>query len=342
MNAKKLHRWYQDILSGFEQAKKSGSLRKNDRIIRIKGEREILKIPISNPLEMGEHMAIDEKLIGDEFYTILSNRSSGKIAFMVNSLKSAFILKALEPFENQRFKVKTVTRDLASNYDWLCRQAFMNAQHVADKFHVIKLGLEAIQSIRISNRQEALKKRKLALEAHQRKEALKKKKCEEFGESYRKKRFKYQEEILSNGDTVAQLLARSRGLLFKLKSKWSHSQQERSEVLFKKYPKLKTAYMIILQFRKWMAKKQVGKTRSYKEEQLKRWYKRVKKQNIEDLNGFAATVKSNEGVILNYFEKGYTNAQAEALNRNIKKFIFINYGIRNHDYFMFRLKGYFA
>lgn len=342
MSSKKLHRWYQDVLSGFEQAKQEGSLNKHDRIVRIKGKRAVLKVPISNCEELGEDMAIDEKLIGDEYYTILSNRSSGKIAFMVNSLKSAFILKVIQEFGNQCFKVKTITRDLAANYDWLCRQAFMNAMHVADKFHVIKLGLEALQSIRVSLRQEELKKRKLALEEHKQKEAIRKKECKASGKRFKQQKFDYQEEILDNGDTIAQLLARSRGLLFKLKTKWSDSQQERAEVLFKKYPRLKTAYKIILQFRNWMAKKQVGKNRSYKLQQLNRWYKRVEKENIEDLKSFAATIKSNQGVILNYFENGYTNAQAEALNRNIKKFIFLNYGVRNQDYFMYRLKGYFA
>jgi len=342
MSPKKLHRWYQKILSGFEQAKQDGRLNQHDKILRIKGDRQILKIPISNPDEMGEDMAIDEKQIGGEYYTILSNRITGKIAFMVNNLKAAFLLKALQPFGNQLFKVKTITRDLAPNYDWLSRQAFMNASHIADKFHIIRLGLDAIQSIRVSQRQQELLKRKIALELHQQEEKERKKECKANGLVYRKKRFKYQEEILENGDTVIQILARSRGLLFKLKNKWTHSQEQRAEVLFKKYPKIKQAYRILLQFRKWMDSSQIGKGKKYKEQQLKKWYKRVEKQGIDQLQSFAATIKANQGVILNYFKFGYTNAQAEALNRNINRFIFVNYGVRNKDYFMYRLKGHFA
>lgn len=41
----------------------------------------------------------------------------------------------------------------------------------------------------------------------------------------------YNPHIFENGDTLKQLLVRSRYLLFKPMHKWSHSQKERSEII---------------------------------------------------------------------------------------------------------------
>jgi hypothetical protein len=43
-------------------------------------------------------------------------------------------------------------------------------------------------------------------------------------------------ELLNNGDTQKQLLAISRYLLFKSKTKWTARQIERAKVLFELYP----------------------------------------------------------------------------------------------------------
>ncbi len=51
-------------------------------------------------------------------------------------------------------------------------------------------------------------------------------------------------ELLENGDTLKQLLARSRYLLFKNEVNWTPSQNHRAELLFKLYPDLNEAYKI--------------------------------------------------------------------------------------------------
>jgi len=53
-------------------------------------------------------------------------------------------------------EVKSLSRDLAPNYDWLGRQTFMNAYHIADKFHIIKKLHEQLQASRIYYRQKEL------------------------------------------------------------------------------------------------------------------------------------------------------------------------------------------
>ena len=137
MNSKKLHRWYKDHLSGYATC----DIGEHDMIVREQGEDILIKVPIHIPENMGAHMAIDEKNIGGHCYTILTNRATGKIASMVDSLKVEHLAKVYQMFDN-RMEVRSLTRDLDQNYDWLGRQMFINAYHVADKLHVIKKVLE--------------------------------------------------------------------------------------------------------------------------------------------------------------------------------------------------------
>jgi transposase len=46
--------------------------------------------------------------------------------------------------------------------------------------------------------------------------------------------------------------------------------------------------------------------------------------------------------IINYFRNGAANAKAECLNGKIQRFITDNYGLRDKDFFLFRVGGYFS
>ena len=212
MSSNKLNRWYQHSLSGFVEANNSGELDKYNLQVKEKGEVKEIVVPILETKNLGSQMAVDEKTIDGICYTILSNRKTNKIALMAATLKTKHLTKLMGYFDlNERMKVKSLSRDMASNYDWFARQVFMNSYHVIDKFHVIQNMLSQLQSIRIRYRQQELSKRR---EAKENKQA-------------------YKEEILSNGDSKLQLLARSRGLLFKLPHDLSEHQKERSKLLFR-------------------------------------------------------------------------------------------------------------
>ncbi|MDP2362610.1 MAG: transposase, partial [Ignavibacteria bacterium] len=111
-------------------------------------------MPIVKPENMGIHMAVDEKYINGSFYTLLTNGDTGKIALMAATTKASQLAKAMTTFADKLFEVKIFTRDLAANYDWFGREQFMNAAHVADKFHVLKNGFDALQDLRIYYRQK--------------------------------------------------------------------------------------------------------------------------------------------------------------------------------------------
>lgn len=114
--------------------------------------------------------------------------------------------------------------DMAPNMAKAITICFRNARRVIARFHVQKLAFDAVQELRIQYRWEGLDN-----------ESQNIKDAREQGEHY-------EPEVLSNGDTVKQLLARSRHLLFKHPSRWTESQKDRAELLFMRFPKLKQAY----------------------------------------------------------------------------------------------------
>ena len=52
----------------------------------------------------------------------------------------------------------------------------------------------------------------------------------------------YTPQLLTNGDSPKQLLARSRYLLFKHKDIWTSSQKQRARLIFERYPLIKRAW----------------------------------------------------------------------------------------------------
>ncbi|MBT9891474.1 DDE transposase, partial [Bacteroides xylanisolvens] len=77
------------------------------------------------------------------------------------------------------------------------KTCFPRAMQVIDRFHVQKLVYEAVQELRITYRWQVIKEENKAMKA-----------AKEKGEVHKA-------EELENGDTLRQLLARSRYLLFK-------------------------------------------------------------------------------------------------------------------------------
>jgi transposase len=325
MNTKKLHRWYQHTLSGFSQAVEKGEIGKHNLYVKQRGVVKETVVPILEEKNLGEQMGIDEKTISGVTYTILSNRKTSKIALMAATLKVSELMQLIKQFDiEKRMQVRSLSRDMASNYDWFGRQSFMNAYHVIDKFHVVKNIIEQLQSIRIRYRQQELARRR---EANQNKQ-------------------KYIETVFSNGDTVLQLLARSRGLLFLLPDEWGEQQKQRSKILFEQYPELKTAYQLVLAIRQWFkppkGKTTYSVTRNRKKQQLTELLKMFVQSGIEEIKNIAFMIKKNITQILNYFIAKETNAKAEALNQNLQRFINVNYGARNSDFFLFRVKVHFS
>jgi transposase len=342
----KLYRWYKDILSGFSEPDTQENLHHYD--IRTKEidhrtqQEQIIRVPILKPENLEAEMAIVEKYIGGEFYTILSNRINGKIALMAGTLKSEQLCGLLSHFHEKLFTVKHITRDLSGSYDWVCRQMFMNAAHTADKFHILTHLFDALQSVRIYHRQKILTMQREALEAFKKQEKEQKDLFKKQNVQYISKEFKKKEQRLENGETMRELLARSQYLLYKYPDQWSFTQLNRAELLFGHFPDIHQAYKLCISFRNWYQKDNIHKPIEDIRSELQRWYKSVEEYSIEELLNFKSLVERHEGIILNYFLFGKTNANAESLNAKIQRFIQSNKGARDRDFTFFRLKIFFS
>jgi len=338
----KLWRWYHDHLSGFLSPEIKSKRHQHDLKIRAKGKIRTIRVPIFELSHFGEDMAIDEKQIGGEMHTILSNRKTGKIALMACTLKASELILMLEKFNHKGYDVKSITRDLSQSYDWFCRQAFANARHVADKFHIIKENIDAVQDVRVRYRQELLTLRRKKLEEHKISEKIREEECIENNTQFKPNKFTYKEKKASNGETLPELLARSRYLLYKFSGSWNDKQQERAKVIFEQYPDIEKAYNLSSEFRNWYKKDNVGADESVLLDKLKQWYKNVENANVSEMQNFKSLVERHQGMIMNYFDKGETNAIAEGINSQIQRFVNINKGTRDLEFFYFRLANHFS
>lgn len=333
-DGKKIYRWYKEVLSGFTKPEEQLKLHKNDipqKADPKTGEVSFLPVPILKEENFCEHMTIDDKNIGGEGYTVMANKITGKIAVLAQTTKVDILASILQKIPvSIRYSVKIISKDLAEGYDWIARTLFMNAIRVDDKFHVLKLGFEALQNVRVRYRQMVLTEEKNRREE---------KKALERGMKH-DKRPVARPKTYTNGDTKKELLARSRYLLFSFREKWTGSQKERATILFREFPEIEKAYDLMIRFRAFYQTK-VGDTKTAKQ-RLKKWYEKVSTADIEELETFASTVSHHEGEILNYFETGCTNAFAESLNSQIQRFVQSNQGTNDRDFFHFRLKGYFS
>jgi transposase len=310
--------------------------------VKEKGIEKEIRVPILKTCNIGPNMAIDEKQIGEDMHTILSNRDTGKIAILAKTLKAKELGLLTGHFKGKGFEVKTITRDLSNSYDWFCRAAFPNAGHIADKFHIIKSLLDACQDVRIRYRQEILRDKRIKFEKHKQQEKEREILYRKKQKPYKKKKFTYPEKKTDNGETFLELLARSRFLLFKFENQWTEPQKERALALFKEYPEIKEAYLLSCSFRNWYKKEHIGRNTNEINIDLENWYNQIEQANIDEMLNFKSLVERNESIIKRYFEKGYTNAIAENINSKIKRFIMINQGTRDREFFYFRLSKYFS
>jgi len=337
MSNKKLSRWYKHVLSGYPEAKSNGDIFKHDH--RPRGSQRKIRVPILEVNNLGREVAIDEKHIRGIYHTIISDNKTGRIILMARSTKASELCSIINnhlPLD-KRMAVKVVTKDGASAYDWVARTMFPNATKILDKFHVLKWAFDGLQSTRIQFKNEHIIAEQKKKDELNRQYQIDKNVAKRNGTKISKYDYKYVEEKHVNGDTTKELLTRSKYLLYKYEDQWNPVQEERAQILFDTYPKLFNYYIAILEFRTWYSADDIGSNTSIKKLKLNDWIQKVREFKNEHMTALTITIKKNSGQIANYFIEGYTNATAEALNRNIKRFIGVNYGIRDLNYFYFRL-----
>ncbi len=279
------------------------------------------------PENIGTYLSIDEtSLSNGELYTIITNKQAkgqkGALVAMIKGTNSNSIIPIINQISRkERNIVEEVTLDMAGSMNKIVRACFPKATLVIDRFHVQKLAYDAIQEMRIAHRWDAINKETDAIQ------------------EARLINKKYVPTRLSNGDTLKQLLARSRYLLFKSREKWTKTQKKRAKILFELYPDIKKAYSLTHSLRLIFSK---TKTKGIAYTKLARWYNDVAESEFKSFNTIAATIYSHYKEILNFFDRRSTNASAESFNAKIKTFRATQRGVRDISFFLFRLANIYA
>lgn len=276
---------------------------------------------------MGAYLSIDETALSNgELYTIVTNKEAkgrkGTLVAMIQGTQSDDIIEVLRRIpEHRRKKVKEVTIDMAASLNLAVRRCFPRASKVIDRFHVQKLAFDAVQEVRIGLRWKALDEENEQLTLAKKNNTI------------------YQAEVLPNGDTLKQLLVRSRYLLFKQARLWSGEQKRRADLLFTRYPLLHKAYSLA---------NRLGEIYRYckcKEEAFKKlalWYNDVEASGIDSFRTVARSIQTHYLDILNFFTNRSTNASAESFNAKVKAFRATSRGVRDVEFFLFRLSKIYA
>lgn len=279
------------------------------------------------PQNMGESICIDETAPSNgELYTLVTNRASkggkGTIIAIVKGVKADTVCEVLRRIEpEKRRMVKEITLDMSNSMLTIARRCFPWALRTIDRFHIQKLACDALQEMRIAHRWDAIQ-----ADTDAREEA-------------KLSDRRYVAQTLPNGDTLKQLLARSRYLLFKSAEKWTSSQRWRAELLFEQYPDLRKAYSLTHSLRMIFSK---NLHKDMARMSLARWYEQVDQAGFKSFNVIAATLYEHYDEVLNFFVNRETNAFAESFNAKIKSFRAALRGVTDISFFLFRLCKIYA
>ncbi len=320
---KTLHYWYKENLSGYKQDVEAGRWGEKKITVADNTTGEVIKekpVPIAKPENFGSHMTIDEKQIGKKMYTIMTNAKTGKIALLAQTMKPEELKQAVENYISEKLnEVKSVSCDMSPSYKKFCREVFPNTQLVIDKFHVITHLMDALQQVRKQLKTQCLNNDKTL--AHQ--------------------------TITDNPAqqkvwTDIELLERSRYILYKMQPDWEEDEKEIMEHLFSSYPVLQTAYELTQKLRIWYNGKNIGKHINILERELYNWCDEVNQSKIAAFRAVRKMIEKHQDDIINYFKEGQTNAKAENMNGKIQRFLANNFGIKDRDFFLYRIAGYFS
>lgn len=311
VDGRALLRHYRDFQSGFKEWKQRGHAKKW----------------LLYPENLGSQLSIDEtSLSRGELYTILTNKAAkggrGTIVAIVAGTKAEAVIEVIRKIpETQRRKVTEITLDMAGSMEMIAKRCFPRATRVTDRFHVQRLAVVALQEMRIKLRWEALDQENDAIE------------------HAKATQTEYVAEVLPNGDTLKQLLARSRYALYKKQNTWTDNQKERALLVFERFPDLKKAYDLAQELSNIFTnteEKLYGLTR------LAKWHEKVRQSGFKSFNTVARSIENHYQTILNYFDNRSTNASAESFNAKVKAFRSQFRGVRNVEFFLYRLTQLYA
>lgn len=259
-------------------------------------------------------MCLDDKEINGKSFSILSNQKTGKIAFMMDSTRSYELEKGIAFLGESLQKIETMNCDMAPDYLKFIRKNIPQSTIIIDKFHVMKYVYDAVQEVRLEIRKDI------------------------FEQMPKGSKCRKDERLLSD----LEQLKKSKVPLSRSKDLWSEDQNQRMKNLFLKYPKLEQAYQLTQEFKVWYSKDNTKKGYLQINKELSIWIEKLETSKIKQFDACSKMIQKHEEEIINYFKNPQTNAKAERLNGKIERFLSNNYGTKDLDFTLYRIKGYFA
>ena len=150
-----LYHWYRDHISDYLPDRSSGKWPSKSLMDIDYDTGEILKeqpVYVMKPENVGAKMCIDDKAIGHDGFTIMSNAQTGKIAMMIESCREKELVDALSFFGQDLQKVKSISCDMSPTYLKLCREQIPGAKTAVDKFHVMSYLCDAVLDVLLLKR----------------------------------------------------------------------------------------------------------------------------------------------------------------------------------------------
>ena len=274
-----------------------------------------------NADNIGPYMSLDETCLSNgEVWTFLTNKEGhggkGTLAAALPGTRSDEIISILinAMSKSVRRRVKEVTCDLSPSMMLIAGEVFYSAYVVNDRFHVQRVYNDAVDEIRIDIR------RQLIAEENN---------CDRAQSP----------ATYSNGETMRQILARSKHTLMISQEKWTDIQRHRANILFRHYPILKKAYLLAMQMRHIFNLK-ISPAKAMAK--FNEWYGKVLELGNINFRSVIMTFKNHAPTILNYFRRRATNASAEAFNSKVKIFRAQMRGVRDRNFFIFRIAKLYA
>lgn len=218
------------------------------------------------------------------------------------------------------FRAGCITPEVHLNINNLT-QALLNIANAGERIKKCPCLFRTVQEVCIALRWQVLKEEN---------ESLTRAKNEGRG---------YRQEILSNGDTLKQLLVRRCYLLSKHSRLWNPEQKEKATLLFVRYLELEKAYGLATDlgdiYNNCTSKEQAFK-------HLTLWYNKVEDAAITSFRTVARSIQHHYIDILNFFNNRTTNATAESFNAKIKAFRSQFRGVKDKTFFLYRLAKLYA
>ena len=311
-----LQYWYKNFISDYLpdiNSNKWHPQKIETRVDNTSGEIIEKPVYVLKKENLGENMSIDDKAIGHDGFTILSNNDKGKIAMMVESTNAQEVELAMSLFGNDLKKIKNISMDMSPTYALVCNNLIPKATRVIDKFHVMKYVYDAVSEVRIRIKKE------LSVTL-----------------TKGKKRTEEDKQILSE----LELLRRVRHAITQSPDKWNKEMEKTVNLAFEKHNDLKMAYLISQNFKHWYDYQNRCKSTLEITEDLYKWYKKA--WQLKEFESVVKMIRKHENEIINFFLHGTTNAKAERLNGKMQRFISNNYGIKDKDFALYRIAGYFS